>query len=203
MILANMHNMFFLMINQMMGAKRLAPKLGRMDRLWMDQATLVDSSSTTHSLFVSLIVWLGISIAGILLLWWLYLFIRRKDSGSIAEDDTVRTTTISEVKLSLPSTKEWMEVKNLVIHSTLSSTLKDRALRALTEFDENRFEDIRNMSDKSITASDVRYMICFSVGMCVTDVATIFQVAPNSIYTMRYRLRKKFPQEVLSRIEFL
>ncbi len=203
MILENIHNMFFLMIDQLMGAKRLAPRLGKMDRLWMDQANLVDNSSTTHSLFLSLAMWLGISIACILLLWWLYLFIRRKHSENTVEEDTVRTPAMPEIKLSFPSVKEWMEVKNLVLHSTLSSTLKDRALRALTEFDENRFEEIRKMSDKSITASDVRYMICFSVGMCVTDVATIFQVAPTSIYTMRYRLRKKFPQEVLSRIEFL
>ena len=42
---------------------------------------------------------------------------------------------------------------------------------------------------------DKRYILCFAAGMSVEDVADLFHIEPASVYTVRYRLRKKFPAD--------
>ena len=59
------------------------------------------------------------------------------------------------------------------------------------------------MAKHKLTESDKRYMICFIVGMSMADIATIFHVEPTSLYTMKYRIKKKFPPELIDYIEFL
>lgn len=44
-----------------------------------------------------------------------------------------------------------------------------------------------------LTNMDKRYILCFAAGMSVEDVADLFHIEPASVYTVRYRLRKKFP----------
>ena len=46
-----------------------------------------------------------------------------------------------------------------------------------------------------LTNMDKRYMLCFAAGMSVEDVADLFHIEPASVYTVRYRLRKKFPAD--------
>ena len=42
---------------------------------------------------------------------------------------------------------------------------------------------------------DKRYLMCFAAGLSAEQVADIFNVEPASVYTVRYRIRKKFPKE--------
>ena len=46
-----------------------------------------------------------------------------------------------------------------------------------------------------LTNMDKRYILCFAAGMSVEDVADLFHIEPASVYTVRYRLRKKFPAD--------
>ena len=39
---------------------------------------------------------------------------------------------------------------------------------------------------------DIKYILCFYLDFEARDIATIFSVEPASVYTVRYRLRKKF-----------
>jgi hypothetical protein len=48
---------------------------------------------------------------------------------------------------------------------------------------------------KKITVMDKRYVLCFASGMSVDEIADFFNLEPATIYTVRYRLRKKFPSE--------
>jgi hypothetical protein len=48
---------------------------------------------------------------------------------------------------------------------------------------------------KKITVMDKRYILCFAAGMTVEDIADFMSLEPASVYTVRYRLKKKFPTE--------
>ena len=47
-----------------------------------------------------------------------------------------------------------------------------------------------------LTNMDKRYILCFSAGMSVGEIADLFHIEPASVYTVRYRLRKKFPTAI-------
>ena len=42
---------------------------------------------------------------------------------------------------------------------------------------------------------DKRYILCFAAGMTVEQIADFMCLEPASVYTVRYRLRKKFGSE--------
>lgn len=48
---------------------------------------------------------------------------------------------------------------------------------------------------KKITTMDKRYILCFAAGMTVEEIADFMSLEPASVYTVRYRLRKKFSLE--------
>lgn len=120
------------------------------------------------------------------------------------EDYTAQKTSLFNVASKVsPNIKQWKEVKQQVESSELSPNLQSRYLSALDHFDKRRFEEVGHMAKRDLTETDKRYMICFIVGMSITDIATIFHVEPTSLYTMKYRLKKKFPPELIDYIEFL
>jgi hypothetical protein len=45
---------------------------------------------------------------------------------------------------------------------------------------------------KKITTMDKRYILCFAAGMTVEEIADFMSLESASVYTVRYRLRKKF-----------
>lgn len=42
-----------------------------------------------------------------------------------------------------------------------------------------------------ISSTDLKYILCFYIQMPSCDIATVFNVDVHSIYTARYRIRKK------------
>ena len=48
---------------------------------------------------------------------------------------------------------------------------------------------------KKITTMDKRYILCFAAGMTVEEIADFMSLESASVYTVRYRLRKKFGSE--------
>ena len=46
-----------------------------------------------------------------------------------------------------------------------------------------------------LTTMDKRYILCLAAGMSVEQIAELFHIEPASVYTVRYRLRKKFPAD--------
>lgn len=48
-------------------------------------------------------------------------------------------------------------------------------------------------SEKPLTVVDQKYILCFLAGESVKRIAARFNVEPASVYTVRYRLKKKFP----------
>jgi hypothetical protein len=47
-----------------------------------------------------------------------------------------------------------------------------------------------------ITAMDLKYTVCFAIDMDVKDIALMFNIEPASVYTVRYRIRRKYKTEI-------
>ena len=67
-------------------------------------------------------------------------------------------------------------------------------------FDHVDIKHIHSIVNKSIsplTAMDIRYIICFTSGLKPAQIAQMMNVEPGSVYTVRYRLKKKLGADVL------
>ncbi len=188
----------------------VAIKIGGTDDLFADQTGLIKPvrlSSINYNLFIG--IWLIFLTIALVTFYFKKnkrdktLILDSNSQAHIKPKDTSNSSTHININLSYPSIRQWREVNDQVEQSQLPNSLKERYLEALKEFNGEKMEEVRTMSHKALTPSDIRYMICFSVGMNASDIASIYNVEPSSIYTMRYRLRKKFPREVLQHISFL
>ena len=80
-----------------------------------------------------------------------------------------------------------------------------RALPAETPYKEPTIQRLKSLDTKrlsnlftqgrQLTNMDKRYLLCFAAGMTVEQIAHLFHIEPASVYTVRYRLRKKFPAD--------
>ena len=73
-------------------------------------------------------------------------------------------------------------------------TYSERAIAQLRELDLGHIQVLLGHG-KKITAMDKRYILCFAAGMTVEEIADFMSLEPASVYTVRYRLRKKFSTE--------
>ncbi|MCQ2315983.1 MAG: hypothetical protein MJZ85_04770 [Bacteroidales bacterium] len=58
-----------------------------------------------------------------------------------------------------------------------------------------QLDELMKKATKPLTVVDKKYMICFLAGEKVQQIADRFIVEPASVYTVRYRLKKKFPKD--------
>ena len=70
----------------------------------------------------------------------------------------------------------------------------DDAIVHLRHLDLNHIQALLNNA-KKITTMDKRYILCFAAGMTVEHIADLMSLEPASVYTVRYRLRKKFSSD--------
>lgn len=61
--------------------------------------------------------------------------------------------------------------------------------------DLTQLDELMKKATKPLTVVDKKYMICFLAGEKVQQIADRFIVEPASVYTVRYRLKKKFPKD--------
>ena len=76
--------------------------------------------------------------------------------------------------------------------SSISDEMRDlygRKLASIVE-DDSVLAALCLYNDK-ITVTDIKYLLCFFVGMSATDISILFNIEINSVYTVRYRIRKK------------
>ena len=73
-------------------------------------------------------------------------------------------------------------------------TYTHAALEGLQELDLGHIQALLEHG-KKITTMDKRYILCFAAGMSVENIADFMCLEPASVYTVRYRLRKKFSSE--------
>ena len=70
----------------------------------------------------------------------------------------------------------------------------DSAVTHLRNLELNHIQSLLSHA-KKITTMDKRYILCFAAGMTVEEIADFMSLESASVYTVRYRLRKKFSIE--------
>ncbi len=77
----------------------------------------------------------------------------------------------------------------------MKTLFKADALRRVRELD---LSSLRTTiaGVKGLSVMDKRYLLCFMAGVTPEQTADIFNISPASVYTVRYRIRKKFPREI-------
>lgn len=71
---------------------------------------------------------------------------------------------------------------------------KEPTIQRLKSLDTKRLSNLFTQG-RQLTNMDKRYLLCFAAGMTVEQIAHLFHIEPASVYTVRYRLRKKFPTD--------
>lgn len=79
--------------------------------------------------------------------------------------------------------------------SRLDEASKWRYLDNLSHLDTALLENAYRLSQAPLTGLDMKYIVCFNAGLDVRDIGLLFNVAPASVNTVRYRIRKKFAKD--------
>ncbi|MGN0187072.1 MAG: hypothetical protein ACI392_04925 [Paludibacteraceae bacterium] len=103
-----------------------------------------------------------------------------------------REQTRYEAAVESDMTQQAQHTTLMTIVQNLSNDFPTLAPR-LQKIDLALTEALINDAHKSLSLVDKRYMLCFIAGLKPTEIATLFNVEPASIYTVRYRIKKKFP----------
>ncbi|MBQ9173770.1 MAG: hypothetical protein IJ161_08595 [Bacteroidales bacterium] len=71
----------------------------------------------------------------------------------------------------------------------------DAKVKALTEnVSATRSLEVFSAATKPLSAVERKYIMLFMSGKTTEEIADAMHVAPSSVYTMKYRIRKKFPE---------
>lgn len=71
----------------------------------------------------------------------------------------------------------------------------DADVRVLTEqVSPDKAARIFSSAQKSLSAVERKYILLFMSGKSTEEIAEAMHVAPSSVYTMKYRIKKKFPE---------
>lgn len=69
---------------------------------------------------------------------------------------------------------------------------KDVYIKRLSSVNVDDLESIFVSASEKLTSMDLKYIVCFFVDIDPKDIALIFNVEQSSVYTVRYRIKKKF-----------
>ena len=129
------------------------------------------------------------------------------DEGAALESE-VNLQKLESVKSQYSDLKETIEskqisrnfeigvekMKAIVMTARLDPLVRDEYIRRLSDIDLIELERQFATSIFQMTQMDVKYILCFYLEFEARDIAAIFNVEPASVYTVRYRLRKKFKE---------
>jgi len=75
---------------------------------------------------------------------------------------------------------------------------REEALKALSVADLGKqAERIFALAEKPVSNMDRKYLYCLLAGLDAKQIGGLFNIETESVYTVRYRLRRKFPKGVL------
>ena len=81
-------------------------------------------------------------------------------------------------------------VTKMVSDSIIENDIKKMYLDRLSNLSPQLLESTSDVS-LALSGKDMKYIICFVANMDVKSISLIFNVEQASVYTVRYRLRKK------------
>jgi ATP-dependent 26S proteasome regulatory subunit len=79
--------------------------------------------------------------------------------------------------------------------SIIEKSKRDFYIQQLSELDVDILEQDYLFADEKLSTMEMKYIICFTIGMDVKDMGLLFNVEPSSVRTVRYRIKKKFGEK--------
>lgn len=152
------------------------------------------SAKNRSNRWLLLTLWL-LMVVLVLALWLVVL--RRRQAESRLYEAALEADNMRETICQLEQQTDVEPLRLLVdglVQQLQESKVKDyteRAVDGLREMDLGHVQVLLSKGSK-ITKMDKRYVLCFAAGMSVEEVADFMCLEPTSVYTVRYRLRKKF-----------
>ncbi len=84
------------------------------------------------------------------------------------------------------------KVRELLVSSSIDEESKTRYLDSLNKLDIPDLDNMFAPAREKMTQMDLKYTVCFYIAMDTPDIASLMNVEQASVYTVRYRLKKKF-----------
>ena len=148
-----------------------------------------------------LLMALGLLVLLLLIGYWL-LVMRKKNAedqlyAAALEADNMRQTILNlESKTDVDPLVIIIDDLIFQLQSRSKSYYASAAVEQLCALDLAHVQALISHGRK-LTTMDKRYILCFAAGMTVEDIADFMSLEPASVYTVRYRLKKKFCSEYL------
>ncbi len=78
--------------------------------------------------------------------------------------------------------------------SALSKDMMDLVRQRVLDVDNSLTIHLCEHSLRSLTSTNLAYILCFLAALDTQTIAAIFMIEPASVYSVRYRLRAYFPK---------
>ena len=89
------------------------------------------------------------------------------------------------------------QLEQRIQSSTLGKDVIPVVLQRVVNVDVALVAHLCDLSLRTLTATNLSYILCFLAGLDTQTIATIFVIEPASVYSVRYRLRAYFPKHVV------
>ncbi|MGN1239449.1 MAG: hypothetical protein ACI4TV_01075, partial [Paludibacteraceae bacterium] len=142
---------------------------------------------------------LSLLLCAILLIIVLYL--RKKNTEAKLYEAALEADNMRSA-MNAMTTKSEDSVGELLINNLIQqlqaqpadTPYKDTTIERLKSLETSRMTSLFAQG-RQLTNMDKRYILCFAAGMSADQIAHLFHIETASVYTVRYRLRKKFPAD--------
>ena len=147
--------------------------------------------------------WIMVALWLLLLLlvigYWLLVMGRRNAEAKLYEaaleaDNMRQALHALESKTDIDPLQVLVDELVVQLESGRKRSYVSRAVQQLRLLDLSHIQMMLSHGQK-ITTMDKRYILCFAAGMSVEEIADFMSLEPASVYTVRYRLRKKFSSD--------
>jgi len=156
-------------------------------------------------------LWLAIGLLIMLLVASFFVMLSNRLKRKNAEQQLYEMALLAELRQNerekILSTKQHLEhhhyhfqkaIEKLgqdISASLIDAMSKQTYLERLPMLDVQQLKNATQRSSAKLTAMDMKYIICFAADMNVKDIGLLFDTAPASVRTVRYRIRKKFTEK--------
>ena len=89
------------------------------------------------------------------------------------------------------------QLEHRVQSSALGRDLIHVVQQRIIDVDVTLAAHLCDQSLRSLTTTNLSYILCFLAGLDTQTIATIFMIEPASVYSVRYRLRAYFPKKTI------
>ena len=144
-------------------------------------------------------VTLGLLVILLVIGYWLLIMGRRNAEAKLYEaaleaDNMRQALHALESKTDIDPLQVLVDELVVQLESGRKRSYVSRAVQQLRSLDLSHIQMMLSHGQK-ITTMDKRYILCFAAGMSVEEIADFMSLEPASVYTVRYRLRKKFSSD--------